>query len=108
MNKFLIKWSYSQTVNGRRSNCENTITTCAVTDMENARIGIGQAQCHPEDYFTKEIGRKKSLANAIRNFPKNIRAEVWEQYRTMTKYPRWTKPNQDMEPASVFSSIQNY
>ena len=40
----------------------------------------GQADCHPNDMYCYETGRKLSLARALEGQPKLFRTVVWEAY----------------------------
>ena len=45
----------------------------------------GTARCHPNDNFSKEIGRKLALTRALAGFSKAERAAVWAVYLSRGK-----------------------
>jgi len=51
----------------------------------------GFALCSNKDNFSRDTGRKISLARALKasQIPKEERLKVWEAYRGMTKKGRW-------------------
>ncbi len=40
----------------------------------------GEAICHPKDNYCKSTGRKLALANAMKDFGRNLRRAVWQEY----------------------------
>jgi len=64
-------------------------TVCEILNGESKYYGT--ALCHKKDQFCKAIGRKLSLARALRKagLSKEQRAKVWEDYRNMTPKKRW-------------------
>ncbi len=72
----------------------NKITE-AIIDVPNVETLIGgRARCSANDSFCKETGRRISLLRAMQDakLSKNQRVLEWEQYRIMTKIPRWPNP----------------
>ena len=67
----------------------NQITVCTVATV--GRISTGIATKSPKDLFNKNEGRKHSLEKALQhmNLTKDQRRKVWEDYRNLTKNPRW-------------------
>ena len=65
------------------------MTVCEVL-TNNAKF-YGTALCHKKDQFCKAVGRKLSLARALRiaGLSKEQRKQVWEDYRMMTPKKRW-------------------
>ena len=51
----------------------------------------GYALCSNKDSFSRDTGRKISLARALKasQIPKEERLKVWEAYRNMTVKKRW-------------------
>lgn len=50
--------------------------------MDTREFNVGYALCSPQDRFSKDRGRKISLARLLKsmNLPKEERTKVWEQY----------------------------
>jgi len=81
--KVVISWKYHQNKNG-------TITTeCILRDcLSDKQPGeldpeyYGYAQQHKGDFFSKETGRKRSLAQALKaaGFTREDRALIWPLY----------------------------
>ncbi len=40
----------------------------------------GKSTCHPRDNFSKSIGRKLALTNAMADFDRDLRKAVWQEY----------------------------
>lgn len=40
----------------------------------------GAAFCHPNDQFSKRVGRKMALARALAPLPRNLRQQIWDAY----------------------------
>ena len=64
----------------------NRSTSCIIIRLEGDHRIIcskGECFCSPSDNFSKEIGRKTSLARALNGtfFSKADRAYIWECYR---------------------------
>lgn len=65
-------------------------TRCVITqklqfpdgEHDGGLAGEGIAYCNPKDQFSKELGRKVSLAKALKEtgFAKPIRKEFWGAY----------------------------
>ena len=64
-------------------------TICTVANEK--KIATGFAKRKPSDLFNKNEGRKYSLARALKNMllSKEERIAVWNDYRNLTKTPRW-------------------
>ena len=62
------------------SSDDKFLTVCTIYDNANQIIAKGNAIRNPEDKFVKEIGRKKSLTRALREFDRNTRAQYWQAY----------------------------
>ena len=71
------------------SHINNETTVCTVATSK--RISTGIATKGTNDLFDKNIGRKLSLSRAIKHMDliKDHRVEVWNDYKTQTKIPRW-------------------
>lgn len=56
-------------------------TVCTITDDEGVRI-LARASCfvHPNDNPCRSTGRKLSLTRAAKNFDKETRTEIWNEY----------------------------
>lgn len=55
------------------------LTVCEL-DLEGSTI-TGEAYCSIKDVFSKEKGRKVSLAKALSNIPdRSVRRQVWNEY----------------------------
>lgn len=70
----------------------DTSIGCLIMNNDtNEIIGNGESMCSKDDTFNKNMGRKIATARAIKaaEIPKEVRKEIWETYRTMTKVPRW-------------------
>ena len=80
---YYINWRY-----------EGLKTTCTIRDInkvgeEHPKLSEGRVSKTCKDVPNKDLARRKSLKKALAGVSKNTRAEVWEQYRTMTNTPRW-------------------
>ena len=53
--------------------------------------GLGYAKCSISDKFNRDIGRKISLARALKSadIDKEERTEIWNAYRDMKPGKRW-------------------
>lgn len=89
VNSFNVQWNHLVPQTGFITE-NKTICTISVDDTI---ISEGIAKCGTNDQFSYNIGRRVSLARALRNSEmfseKRIRRQFWESYRTMTKTPRW-------------------
>ena len=49
------------------------------------------SKCVKNDMYWKDKGRKIALKKALEGstLSKDVKAEIWETYRTTTKVPRW-------------------
>ncbi len=45
----------------------------------------GVATCHPRDNFSKSIGRKLALADALKDFGRGLRKNIWQEYHRHCK-----------------------
>jgi hypothetical protein len=77
-----IKWEYSK--------AKGRITHCLIQKSDFS-VYVSFAETSPMDHFSRDIGRKLSLARALKNanLSKEERKEIWEAYRNLTKKPRW-------------------
>ena len=75
----------------RHKNLMGAFTECAVWSPISEKPIVGTAWLNPRDHFCKEIGRKLSLARAMKNanLLKEERRVVWELYRNMKPSKRW-------------------
>ena len=82
---YSIKWSYEETHPDR-----HRYTYCRI-EKGTERIALGWAICLESDNFSREIGRKLSLARVLKvaHIPKEERKEIWETYRMMKPGGRW-------------------
>lgn len=82
---YTIKWSYEETHPPR-----HRYTYCGI-DNGTKRIALGWAICSESDNFSRDAGRKLSLARALKgaHIPKEERKEIWEAYRMMKPGGRW-------------------
>jgi len=60
-------------------------TECMISSIENGdlnELGMGRSQCMKTDIYTKSIGRKLTLARALKNstLNKEDRTIVWNAY----------------------------
>ena len=95
--KYTIKWRYHRI--GLPSKFDrHTITS--IEDLRDFTTCIMEcpghqttqtATCHPRDNFSRDEGRKISLAKAMAALAltKEEKREIWEAYRTMTPNGRW-------------------
>ena len=97
-----VKWHYEPinvAIKGippklsQESKLETVRTLCVIEiNIGEFLMGFsGSASCSKKDNFSRDKGRKVSLTRALGDAPltKEQRKEVWEAYRTMTKFPRW-------------------
>jgi len=82
-----IRWRYVQRVN------MPPLTFCGILKGDDPKkiVTAGVAACATNDHFSKETGRKLSLARAMKNYnmPKEERCVVWEIYRNTKLGGRW-------------------
>ena len=84
-----VRWRYGL---GENQHIE---TVCTVSEIDPNKIGkerfhclaVGQASLNPQDHFEKSVGRKLSLARALKLtcFCKAARKIVWETYLSTCK-----------------------
>lgn len=75
---FKVKWNHDR---------EKRETICTLS--RGSVTSNGHALCSPNDNFNKDVGRKVSLSRALESFDKEERTHVWDNYRKLTKEPRW-------------------
>ena len=63
----------------RDSNNRPIATSCIILEQDRI-IARDQAYCNPVDQFSREIGRKLSMARALRVFPRDERKRFWDAY----------------------------
>jgi hypothetical protein len=86
----IISWNHDRFIYNKEDDYETKggKTICTIktinTDLSERR-DIGMASCSLQDVYNKSIGRKKSLAKAIRVFDKDFRKTVWDTYRRECK-----------------------
>lgn len=81
--KLFVKFQH----NTKISETEPRSTMCTISSEAGVILNDGCSIVHPKDHnFDKEKGRQISLARAISQWDKPIRAEVWKEYRN------WGKP----------------
>lgn len=56
----------------------NGTTVCEIEGY--AKNLTGKSWCSSLDQYDKNVGRKKSLARAIKNLPVKMRMEFWKEY----------------------------
>lgn len=109
---YYISWVYL-TESGMPSICpQKNIKTRCVIKKDNEILATGETLCSKKDSFSKEFGRKKSLGRVLKAlYPdqKEKRAEFWESYRNLGKYPRWKTDSKKIakEIQSVMSQFKN-
>ncbi len=66
---------------------ENRRCSRAVVSIQNTVGELGNhsetegiSVCHPKDNFSRSIGRKRALREALFSLSKDIRCAVWDQY----------------------------
>lgn len=93
--KYTIKWRYHRKT--PKSKLDLSTMHINTRDFTVCIIeGPGQkttqtATCHPHDNFSRDAGRRISLAKAMAALAltKEEKREIWEAYRTMTPNGRW-------------------
>ena len=82
---YSIKWSYEETHLSRHK-----YTYCKISNNKTT-IVVSCAICSESDNFSRDAGRKISLARALKgaHIPKEERKEIWEAYRMMKPGGRW-------------------
>ncbi len=71
---YYIEFQYDETHTG------DLITTCTILNVELQPIVAGSALKNRKDVHVKEVGRKYALANALKGFDRNTRAQFWTEY----------------------------
>jgi hypothetical protein len=86
IDKYIVRWHYPA-VPFLEKNIHYTYCYLTFGDMTYA----GFARCVPSDIFSKDKGRKVSLARVLKNaeLPKEDRTKIWDAYRNMTAKKRW-------------------
>lgn len=64
-------------------------TTCIIFNEAGDEVSSGTANVHPKDVFNRGKGRRISLGRAMSSWDKEVRAQVWEEYRTWGAKDRW-------------------
>jgi hypothetical protein len=67
---------------------EDCIRRCtySVILIDNKEVASGSSICRPPDNFSRSIGRKIALQNALEGVPdKNFRTIIWKKYRENCK-----------------------
>jgi hypothetical protein len=59
------------------------VTLCRII-VDGKEVGYSAAFCSAQDHFSKEIGRKRALARALKaaGLDANTRTAVWDRYLT--------------------------
>lgn len=95
--KYTIKWRHY------RKSLPSKFSRHAMTSIEDMRDfttciiecpghqATQTATCHPHDNFSRDAGRRISLAKAMAALAltKEEKREIWEAYRAMTPNGRW-------------------
>ena len=90
-NNQAISFRYETVVNRK---VPRRVVVCELVDVWLSSGSIktevvfeGRSICHPNDRFTKETGRKRALADALKNsgFNYDARKLVWEAYHNRAK-----------------------
>lgn len=58
----------------------------AIVKVNGNDVYQGIAICHPNDNFSRAIGRKRALTDALRLLSKDIRTAVWKEYRVQCSF----------------------
>lgn len=91
---YVIKWQYDTSIDssyklgGVSRRPHRAVTMCNI----DPKVGnTGFAYCSWGDNFSRDTGRKISLARALKkaNVPKKDRTMIWEAYRVMGDKKRW-------------------
>lgn len=72
-------WQYGRDWFGRYTRC-NVVVAEDNKFSTDYYCTTSEAWCNPEDAFVKDVGRKISLTRAIKDFPREVRAKIWEAY----------------------------
>lgn len=62
---------------------ENRRCSLATISLNGSQNSVGMSVCHPVDNFCRATGRKKALAYALKTFSKELRTDVWREYKIM-------------------------
>ena len=68
---YIVEFSYER---------ENGKTHCFVFHKNDEQKAHGVAKCSSKDQFSKNVGRKIALTNAIKPFRKEARQQFWNAY----------------------------
>ena len=68
-----------------------TTTICTLRNITKGRTSIGKAALSRKDTFNKAIGRKTALADAIKNFKRENREEIWQCYNAKKNFRQTQK-----------------
>jgi hypothetical protein len=94
--KYTIKWRYHRKTPMTKLGVPITMhintrdfTVCIIEGPEQKTTQT--ATCHPHDNFSRDAGRRISLAKAMAALAltKEEKREIWEAYRAMTPNGRW-------------------
>lgn len=87
--EYRVKWTYKKA----KPNSKVITTVCIIFNKTGEIISTGFTLKTKNDEFNKDTGRRLSLKRALEErkeiFSKYKRGEFWEEYRLMTKAPRW-------------------
>jgi hypothetical protein len=95
--KYTIKWRYHRKTQRSKFDVYTVSSTADTRDITTCIIECPghqttqTATCHPSDNFSRDEGRRISLAKAMAALAltKEEKREIWEAYRTMTPSGRW-------------------
>lgn len=127
VDNFRFSWEHNlvtRTVKGVETQLRQTI--CKIWRISplpvvqrDAKLPLHQAGvvCSTEDTYIPELGRRKSLTRVLQlvslaDFEdealifmrRDFRTRVWEEYRTLTKEPRWTVKKKEDKDAKATST----
>ena len=58
-------------------------THCYVREVDKDKmpvVAMGWSRCRPDEQYNKHIGRKVSLAHALKDYNTNFRKKFWDSY----------------------------
>lgn len=98
--KHTVKWSYvedfiPQHSKGKVVERKRDITICQILVTETSEVVAEESIARLwKEANCRDKARKYSLEKvlAFSSFTKKERGEFWEEFRTQTKTPKWSKP----------------
>lgn len=94
-----VWWNYEEVVNNPM-NLPQIKTSCMI-ESASGSVRSASVTTYSGDTFSKEQGRKLSLKKCIENFPREIRALIWNEYHSRSGVNPYIKKEEKKEEVPV-------